>query len=530
MKILTTILLSLSSLSLFGAQIGGPYSPVATGGGSGSNNVNIGAGTGIVIGTNNPGQSYSIGVSPNLAKWNALNTNALSFDGITGSGYDSNTNLVVTNIWGIVITNTPSGSQIRPGSLTALGGVVVAENTNAVITISSRGVKNGLSAFTNAGSLFGPDTPGTTTCGIQEAFNSMPNGTEYGPTATGIQLRFGEGYFYYTNLLCFSNNFTYSLTMEGASMLSTKLVYAGTTDYTNCVWVTGYNPYFGSYSSGSYSPVHFEARNIGFSSISNLHNALLTVDHYAYLSVDNCNFESWQLMQNTTVGSGMSIGDATGSPSMFPNLVGFVCNGGGDHLTALRNVFFANVADGVLLNCDHQSVINIKSAFVGEKLNGGAGIPGTGWANSSLYSIGAVILQYAPLDAVFIQPHFYASNVGLAMLTYFGGNAGSAGTTVIINPNYDGESHPFLFDDTTDLSYQTLTVVGVSGTYTPGDNLKLVGNYPFSNYSNTATPTGDPVPGVVAIPGGISQSPFTGRVGTTPNQLCITNGIIVKVQ
>ena len=116
-----TLLVSLLVCSI------GIAAPIISGGGGssggGSTNVGIAAGNGIIIGTNTPGRSYSIGVSLNLTKWSALNTNVLSFDGITGSGYDSNTNLVVTNIWGIVITNTPNGSQIRPGSLTALGGV-----------------------------------------------------------------------------------------------------------------------------------------------------------------------------------------------------------------------------------------------------------------------------------------------------------------------------------------------------------------------------------------------------------------------
>src|ERR1017187_7179377 len=94
MKILVTILFSVTSV--FGAAIGGsPYSPVAGGGGSGSTNVNIGAGNGIIVGVNVPGQSYSIGVSPNLVKWNGLDTNVLN--NLPGGGVNTVTLLHGTN-------------------------------------------------------------------------------------------------------------------------------------------------------------------------------------------------------------------------------------------------------------------------------------------------------------------------------------------------------------------------------------------------------------------------------------------------
>ncbi len=48
-------------------------------------------------------------------------------------------------------------------------------------TVSASGIANGLSAFANNGADYGPDTPGTTTSGIQEAMNFIANtgGTVY---------------------------------------------------------------------------------------------------------------------------------------------------------------------------------------------------------------------------------------------------------------------------------------------------------------------------------------------------------------
>lgn len=42
------------------------------------------------------------------------------------------------------------------------------------VTVSPKGIANGMSSVDNNGARFGPDTPGTTTSGIQEAFNSLP--------------------------------------------------------------------------------------------------------------------------------------------------------------------------------------------------------------------------------------------------------------------------------------------------------------------------------------------------------------------
>jgi hypothetical protein len=48
--------------------------------------------------------------------------------------------------------------------------------SNVALTVSPLGAFNGGSSFNN-GADYGPDTPGTTTCGIQEALNSLPGFT-----------------------------------------------------------------------------------------------------------------------------------------------------------------------------------------------------------------------------------------------------------------------------------------------------------------------------------------------------------------
>jgi hypothetical protein len=49
---------------------------------------------------------------------------------------------------------------------------------NATFTVSPKGLANGGTRFNN-GADFGPDTPGTTTCGIQDALNALPDVNVY---------------------------------------------------------------------------------------------------------------------------------------------------------------------------------------------------------------------------------------------------------------------------------------------------------------------------------------------------------------
>ncbi len=68
------------------------------------------------------------------------------------------------NIWICTATGTP-GTWVQVGA-------------SPWVTVSSTGIATGGSTW-NSGANFGPDTPGTTTCGIQEAFNSLPSCTVY---------------------------------------------------------------------------------------------------------------------------------------------------------------------------------------------------------------------------------------------------------------------------------------------------------------------------------------------------------------
>ena len=70
----------------------------------------------------------------------------------------------------------------------------LANGTKPYITVSAKGVNNGLSDLINDGADFGPDTPGTQTNGIQEALNALPTVTNQ---STGRHVPFGTVFIHF---------------------------------------------------------------------------------------------------------------------------------------------------------------------------------------------------------------------------------------------------------------------------------------------------------------------------------------------
>lgn len=276
------------------------------------------------------------------------------------------------------------------------------------VTVSSRGIANGLSTTTNNGKMYGPDTPGTMTSGLQEAFNSMPHLTVMGPAATGINLQLESGYYYFTNKLWFSNDYPYALKITGSTLLDTKLVYAGNEVGVDCVTICG----SASSLAASYDVIgHIVIRDVGFSCIANVTNTLLWITNQAYAEIESCQFTGWRLMTNQVWGAGVSITESI--PIPFAN-VGLKISGGGDHATWIRHCFFSGLATGADLMCDHAYVDGFKTAEISPSTNP--------WPNTSPYSLGAAILRRGGLDGYYRDCHFYGVKSGLLLIGVTRGN------------------------------------------------------------------------------------------------------------
>lgn len=347
----------------------------------------------------------------------------------------------------LLLTQGAIAAVISPGgtssssSATTLNGSITSTNTIPVITISARGIANGLSAISNDGAQYGPDTSGTLTCGIQEALNSIPRASSagFGTNLVGATLQFGSGDFYYTNEIYYSNGAVSHIILDGAGF-SSRLIYAGGRVETNLML------FIGRANSGGGS-LHFDAHDLTFSTKTNGRHCFLTVSNAAHQNVLRCNFTGWQVTTNTDWGAGVSIPANGDDP---PGGVGVVLGNGNDHACFVTDCYFANLACGLDLRTDHFYGQNIKFADIG--FYGGGSIWGTLWPNTSPYSLGAAYLRpVSGLDTHIFRTHFYGCNVGVAV------DSGSP-KILLKEPQYEGCDYPvaafnsateFLFDEET---------------------------------------------------------------------------------
>lgn len=296
----------------------------------------------------------------------------------------------------------------------AAGSYPIRATNTLVTTISSRGIANSQSSITNNGAMFGPDTPGTTTTGIQEAWNSFNKGTNWGPRLANMVMEFGDGYFYYTNNVKMSNVFNSAITIRGQGKMATALVYAGTQQGTNNFWITG----GGNTNAGLLDlPIHARIENIGFTSLQQHTNVMLKIDHMAFVWLDDVLFTGWNTRTNQESGATLT---------QFPTkatepfgLVGAYIEGGYDAGMKMTDVFFEDLAVGMRTSSDHIDARGISSSAVSYGTT--ANNPTNKWPTSSIYSLGAVIIrESATYDDLWSFGNFYACRMGFA---YIGSSA-----------------------------------------------------------------------------------------------------------
>ena len=331
-------------------------------------------------------------------------------DGSLASVTDGRFYTRTNGVW--ILGGGGGSSGWDPTSGAPANGAGVTNTFSSVLRLSSKGIKNGLSTIPNAGADFGPDTPGTSSCGIQEAFNTISQSAVVNENARDCTLNFAPGYYFFTNNLWYSNASIVTLKMQsGGTMVGTKLVYAGTQANTNLITITGS-------SAVNWAPVNVFIRDIGFTSLTNTCNVMLHADHYGYLTVEDCMFSSWQIMTNHTEGANPSTASWDHALAQ-PGLVGIYCGDapyGGDHETSFRNVLLEDLATGIATIADHPYFYGIKTSKIGIGNSDTYNEPANLWPDTSPFSIGAAVLQLRPpIEGAFYQPHFYGCAVGIAL-------------------------------------------------------------------------------------------------------------------
>jgi hypothetical protein len=265
----------------------------------------------------------------------------------------------------------------------------------------------------------------SSTYGIQEALNQIPaGGPQWGTNVTGGHIHLAAGDYYITNSLFYSNTFPYSIRMEGAAILATRLIWAGNVRTNMLRFCGGGNP-----NGGLSLPGQVQLENITFTSITNDLIQLVVMTNGSYGRVRDCNFTDWELATNNLHGAQLSIDGP--APTQPPGNVGLVIGSSLDHATYVEDCFFAGLACGIDSNTDHFYGRGLKSAFIG--LYGIAGTDGTAWPNTSAYSLGPFLLFRGGLSVDLEDIHFYGVDGGVVL----DGNV----NVMLWNPQWEAADH-----------------------------------------------------------------------------------------
>lgn len=330
-------------------------------------------------------------------------------DGVTQLRQTFNqTGIRVTSIGGngAALTNLTAASITAGGTLPPLNAGNLTNfyaATNFDITVSRRGIANSLSTRYNDGLMFGPDTPGTTTSGLQEALNFRTGGDSW-VGSVGYKIRLGEGSYFFTNKIVVSNSAACNLWLEGAGPSATRLVYAGNETGIRTFDIRGSNGVLGVLNM----PMAVVIKDVCFTAVTDTTNVLLRVTNYVGAELERVMFCDYA----TAAAGWMSLFPPGGNVTT-PGLVGMEIGGGGEFRTVLKTIDFFGLADGMYVTCDHFYAYNITCGLIGWN---SSSLWSTKWPTNSIYNLGAAIIRKPGLNSHYIDPYFYAANAGLICL------------------------------------------------------------------------------------------------------------------
>lgn len=335
------VLLSLIGFSAFAQNpryVPGPWSVSSTGGGG----IPI-AGTGINV-TTNGNNTYTIAATGSTAATNIyrISTTDSSITIVT-----NDVNFLYTITVGPLLNNTAVSNAPFVLSTNFIGNAGNLTNLNLpFVTVSSKGVANSLSTVPNNGADFGPDTPGTTTYGINEAIASLPRTNGVGPISGGGKVVLEAGVYVCSGQILIPNDYPYNLTLEGAGQVNTLLKYTGTTNFvqtapnTATTWAVG----------------NLVMRGIGFAYLNDTNLAhLVLLDYMNEVAIYNCLFTTWQAISLKDIGSSMLY--ISGVPTNAVGTVGLRVKRSsyGNKVLVSKSAFYG-LAAGCVMEQDHAEI------------------------------------------------------------------------------------------------------------------------------------------------------------------------------
>ena len=127
---------------------------------------------------------------------------------ITGAG-----GVLRTNVYTVFGTNSLVTNVVFNVSYHGAVDTPLTVSNFPIATVSAQGIANGVSTVANAGMMFGPDTLGTKTCGIQEAINSQVTNGWFGG-----KVLLGPGTFYISDRIYFNGSYIFEGAGEGSTI------------------------------------------------------------------------------------------------------------------------------------------------------------------------------------------------------------------------------------------------------------------------------------------------------------------------
>jgi hypothetical protein len=293
-------------------------------------------------------------------------------------------------------TATNIVTNIVNGQLTA-NGVVMGL---AEVTVSPAGIANGQSKINNNGMMFGPDTPGTVTGGLQEAISALTaNGTNiYGPI--GGRIVIGPGTVTMTAGAGMFHNYSYNppgtnfnLIIEGAGQSASGILYVGATN-------TDVLSFYGG--NGGEGSVYL--RDLFVSSTRDMPNYLVKFFYPAKGEVANCWLGYWPIMTNS-YGGGFSPPSVGGTQATL--LCGVKIDGGGtDDILNVHDNDFLGLAGGLMDDSDHLTVDNNMFLYCGNNpAYTNTGAPNQIAMENSKLSFGGAVIFGSPNPHLNTQLH-----------------------------------------------------------------------------------------------------------------------------
>lgn len=296
------------------------------------------------------------------------------------------------------------------------------------VTISSKSVLRGTATIRNDGMDYGPDTPGTTTGGWQEAIDSFPRGSSNNPA--GVYLKPSIGAHFYTNTIVYSNNWPYQFVVQGAGKFATKWVSAiANSGTTNFIILAG---------GGNASPAlncsgDIIFQDLTFASVYCSTNIILRATNYNSMVIQRANFSSWDATSGADwMSSVASYQDSLNYATTTNGLIGLVSGNVNNKGLILDDVQFGFLACGVETFDDHIKIRDFISVINGQ--NSGFQDQ-TAWPTSSHYRLGAAIIRWPKLDTSYEGVHFYSDRLGIALMNHPGS---ASDPQYVVRPQLEG--------------------------------------------------------------------------------------------